>query len=139
MAVTSALKGEFGASTPKWRCRWVRGSATRAAMRSISSNGVSRSSSTLAPRLSLVGSLRCFGEAASDVPRWRVMDDNSTVPVEWNFSQEVIGGLIAHGHAVTVGPRLNTEFGCAQMTMTTEHGYIAASDHPKASYRLSRR
>lgn len=24
-------------------------------------------------------------QAASDAPRWRVMDDNSTVAVEWNF------------------------------------------------------
>ena len=73
-------------------------------------------------------------QAASDAPRWRLMDDNSTVAVEWNFSQEAIDGLIARGHVVRVAPRLNTEFGCAQMAMTTEHGYIAASDHRKDGY-----
>ena len=35
---------------------------TRAAMRSISSSGVRCSSSALAPRLSLVGSLRCLAQ-----------------------------------------------------------------------------
>jgi len=73
-------------------------------------------------------------QAASDAPRWRVMDDNRTVAVEWNFSQEAIDGLIARGHEVAVAPRLNTEFGCAQMAMKTEHGYIAASDHRKDGY-----
>jgi gamma-glutamyltranspeptidase/glutathione hydrolase len=73
-------------------------------------------------------------QAASDAPRWRVMDDNHTVAVEWNFPQEAIDGLIARGHEVKVAKRFETEFGCAQMAMKTEHGYIAASDHRKDGY-----
>jgi gamma-glutamyltranspeptidase/glutathione hydrolase len=73
-------------------------------------------------------------QAASDAPRWRVMDDNVTIAVEWNFPQEAIDGLIARGHVVQVAPRFNTEFGCAQMAMKVEHGYIAASDHRKDGY-----
>jgi gamma-glutamyltranspeptidase/glutathione hydrolase len=73
-------------------------------------------------------------QAASDAPRWRVMDDNSTVAVEWNFPQEAIEGLVARGHKVQVAPRFNTEFGCAQMAMKVEGGYIAASDHRKDGY-----
>lgn len=73
-------------------------------------------------------------QAASDAPRWRVMDDNSVVAVEWNFSQQAIDGLRARGHEVKVSPRFNTEFGCAQMAMKAEHGYIAASDHRKDGY-----
>jgi gamma-glutamyltranspeptidase/glutathione hydrolase len=73
-------------------------------------------------------------QAASDAPRWRVMDDNSAIAVEWNFSQQAIAGLRARGHDVTVSPRLNTEFGCAQMAMKSGHGFIAASDHRKDGY-----
>jgi gamma-glutamyltranspeptidase / glutathione hydrolase len=35
---------------------------------------------------------------------------------------------------VKVAKRFETEFGCAQMAMKTEHGYIAASDHRKDGY-----
>jgi gamma-glutamyltranspeptidase/glutathione hydrolase len=73
-------------------------------------------------------------QAASDAPRWRVMDDNHAVAVEWNFPKEAVDGLIARGHPVKVAPRFDTEFGCAQMAMKTEHGYIAASDHRKDGY-----
>ncbi len=73
-------------------------------------------------------------QVASDAPRWRVMDDNSMVAVEWNFSQEAIAGLLARGHQVKVAQRFDTEFGCAQLAMKTENGYIAASDHRKDGY-----
>jgi gamma-glutamyltranspeptidase/glutathione hydrolase len=73
-------------------------------------------------------------QAASDAPRWRVMDDNHGVAVEWNFPKEAIDGLIARGHPVKVSPRFDTEFGCAQLAMKVEHGYIAASDHRKDGY-----
>jgi gamma-glutamyltranspeptidase/glutathione hydrolase len=73
-------------------------------------------------------------QAASDAPRWRVMDDNHGVAVEWNFPKEAIDGLIARGHPVKVSPRFDTEFGCAQLAMKTEGGYIAASDHRKDGY-----
>jgi gamma-glutamyltranspeptidase/glutathione hydrolase len=73
-------------------------------------------------------------QAASDAPRWRVMDDNHGVAVEWNFPKKAIDGLIARGHPVKVAQRFDTEFGCAQLAMKTEGGYIAASDHRKDGY-----
>ena len=73
-------------------------------------------------------------QTASDAPRWRVMDDNATVAVEWNFSPEAIQGLTSRGHQIKVAPRFDTEFGCAQLAMKTEYGYIAASDHRKDGY-----
>lgn len=73
-------------------------------------------------------------QAASDAPRWRVMDDNHGIAVEWNFSTVAAEGLRARGHNVTVAPRFNTEFGSAQLAMKTQHGYIAASDHRKDGY-----
>ena len=73
-------------------------------------------------------------QAASDAPRWRVMDDNVTIAVEWNFPAEAVDGLTARGHQVQVAPRFDTEFGCAQMAMKIEGGYVAASDHRKDGY-----
>jgi gamma-glutamyltranspeptidase/glutathione hydrolase len=73
-------------------------------------------------------------QAASDAPRWRILDDNSTVAVEWNFAPDAITGLVARGHTVRVAPRFDTEFGSAQLALKTEHGYIAASDHRKDGY-----
>ena len=73
-------------------------------------------------------------QAASDAPRWRIHDDNSTVAVEWNFPPEAIAGLKARGHDVRVSPRFDTEFGSAQLALKVEHGYIAASDHRKDGY-----
>ncbi|MDB5797982.1 MAG: gamma-glutamyltranspeptidase precursor (Gamma-glutamyltransferase)-like protein, partial [Paucimonas sp.] len=73
-------------------------------------------------------------QATSDAPRWRVMDDNSTVAVEWNFPPAVIEGLRQMGHKVQVAQRFDTEFGCAQFAMKTGEGYIAASDHRKDGY-----
>ena len=73
-------------------------------------------------------------QAASDAPRWRILDDNSTVAVEWNFPPAAIEGLKARGHDLRVAQRFDLEFGSAQMAMKTEHGYIAASDHRKDGY-----
>lgn len=73
-------------------------------------------------------------QAASDAPRWRILDDNSTVAVEWNFPPAAIEGLKARGHELRVAPRFDLEFGSAQLAMKTEHGYIAASDHRKDGY-----
>jgi gamma-glutamyltranspeptidase / glutathione hydrolase len=73
-------------------------------------------------------------QAASDAPRWRVLDDNIGVAVEWNFPPEAIGGLRARGHQVKVAPRFDTEFGSAQLALKTQHGYVAASDHRKDGY-----
>jgi gamma-glutamyltranspeptidase/glutathione hydrolase len=73
-------------------------------------------------------------QAASDAPRWRVMDDNVTIAVEWNFPRDAIDGLIERGHVVQMAPRLDTEFGCAQIAMRIDGGYVAASDHRKDGY-----
>jgi gamma-glutamyltranspeptidase/glutathione hydrolase len=73
-------------------------------------------------------------QAASDAPRWRVMDDNATVAVEWNFPPEAIAGLRARGHEVRIAERFDTEFGSAQLALKTAHGYVAASDHRKDGY-----
>jgi gamma-glutamyltranspeptidase/glutathione hydrolase len=73
-------------------------------------------------------------QAASDSPRWRILDDNSTVAVEWNFPAEAVEGLQKRGHEVRIAKRFDTEFGSAQLALKTEHGYIAASDHRKDGY-----
>ncbi|GAB3758428.1 gamma-glutamyltransferase family protein [Ramlibacter monticola] len=73
-------------------------------------------------------------QAASDAPRWRVLDDNLGVAVEWNFPPEAIEGLRARGHPIRVAQRFDTEFGCAQLALKTRHGYVAASDHRKDGY-----
>ncbi|WP_343048391.1 gamma-glutamyltransferase [Paraburkholderia fynbosensis] len=53
-------------------------------------------------------------QAASDAPRFRVLDDNHGVAVEWNMPQSTIEGLASRGHPVSVSPRFDVEFGCAQ-------------------------
>jgi len=73
-------------------------------------------------------------QAASDAPRFRVQDDNSTVSLEWNVPKDTIEGLQQRGHKVVVTPRFDTEFGCGQFAMKTDGGYIAASDHRKDGY-----
>jgi gamma-glutamyltranspeptidase/glutathione hydrolase len=74
-------------------------------------------------------------QAASDAPRWRILDDNKTITVEWNMPQDVIDGLVARGHSVTKAARLDLEFGSAQIAMKLENGaYCVASDHRKDGY-----
>jgi gamma-glutamyltranspeptidase/glutathione hydrolase len=73
-------------------------------------------------------------QASSDTPRWRLLEDNRTVAVEWNMPDAVVEGLRERGHEVKVSPRRDTEFGCAQLAMRCEGGYIAASDHRKDGY-----
>jgi gamma-glutamyltranspeptidase/glutathione hydrolase len=74
-------------------------------------------------------------QAASDAPRWRVLDDNHGVAVEWNMPQATIDGLASRGHPVSVSPRFDVEFGCAQAALRLDNGaYVAASDHRKDGY-----
>jgi gamma-glutamyltranspeptidase/glutathione hydrolase len=74
-------------------------------------------------------------QAASDAPRWRVLDDNHGLTVEWNMPQAVIEGLVSRGHPVKIAPRFDTEFGCAQAALCLDGGgYVAASDHRKDGY-----
>ena len=75
-------------------------------------------------------------QAASDAPRWRVTDDNHGVAVEWNMPAATIDALKTLGHPVTVAPRFDMEFGCAQMIMRQNEGYLAASDHRKDGYAM---
>jgi gamma-glutamyltranspeptidase / glutathione hydrolase len=75
-------------------------------------------------------------QAASDAPRWRLMDDNRCVAVEWNMPESIVASLREMGHEVKVAPRFDTEFGSAQMAMRIEDGYVAASDHRKDGYPM---
>ncbi|HWZ47959.1 MAG TPA: gamma-glutamyltransferase [Herbaspirillum sp.] len=74
-------------------------------------------------------------QAASDAPRWRVLDDNHGVTVEWNMPPATIEGLISRGHPITIAERFDVEFGSAQAAMRLDNGaYVAASDHRKDGY-----
>jgi gamma-glutamyltranspeptidase/glutathione hydrolase len=74
-------------------------------------------------------------QAASDAPRWRVLDDNHGVAVEWNMPPATIEGLVSLGHPVTIAKRFDVEFGSAQAAMRLDNGaYVAASDHRKDGY-----
>lgn len=75
--------------------------------------------------------LRQNPQAIIDAPRWRIMEDNATVMVEWNFPQDAIAGLRALGHEIIVAPRFSDEFGGAQAIMKLADGYLGASDHRK--------
>jgi gamma-glutamyltranspeptidase/glutathione hydrolase len=75
-------------------------------------------------------------QAASDAPRWRVMDNNVGVAVEHNCPPDTVEGLKQRGHHVKVAPRMDLEFGSAQMAHVMEHGYLAASDHRKDGYPM---
>lgn len=70
-------------------------------------------------------------QAAVDAPRWRILEDNVTVLVEWNFPEAAIAGLRSKGHQVTVAPRFSDEFGGAQAIARLADGYLGASDHRK--------
>ncbi len=70
-------------------------------------------------------------QAASDAPRWQVMDDGS-LTVEDSMSPEVVRGLSDLGHRVVVDPGYaNQSFGGAQLILRTQNGYLAGSDHRK--------
>lgn len=70
-------------------------------------------------------------QAVIDAPRWRIMDDNVRVMVEWNFPPEAIAGLRKLGHDVLVAERFSDEFGGSQAIMRMTQGYLGASDHRK--------
>ena len=78
-----------------------------------------------------VGGYRQNPQAVIDAPRWRIMDDNVSVMVEWNFPTEAIAGLRKLGHDVQVAERFSDEFGGAQAIMRIGEGYLGASDHRK--------
>jgi gamma-glutamyltranspeptidase / glutathione hydrolase len=70
-------------------------------------------------------------QAVVDAPRWRILEDNVRVMVEWNFPAEAITGLRALGHEVLVAERFSDEFGGSQAIMRLDEGYLGASDHRK--------
>jgi len=78
--------------------------------------------------------LRDYGQnpqAASDAPRWRVLD-GLEVAVEPGFSDTVLGELAARGHRLTkTAPEESFSFGGAQLILRTDDGYVGASDHRK--------
>jgi gamma-glutamyltranspeptidase / glutathione hydrolase len=70
-------------------------------------------------------------QAVVDAPRWRILEDNVRVMVEWNFPPEAITGLRALGHEVLVAERFSDEFGGSQAIMRLDEGFLGASDHRK--------
>jgi len=105
----------------------------------VMSFGVMGGSMQAQGHVQMVSRLVDFGQnpqAASDAPRWRVMDDNIGVAVEWNTPPEVVEKLRSFGHEVHVAPRFDLEFGSAQLAMRREEGYLAASDHRKDGYAV---
>jgi gamma-glutamyltranspeptidase/glutathione hydrolase len=78
-----------------------------------------------------IGSCRQNPQAVIDAPRWRIMEDNVRVMVEWNFPPEAIAGLRKLGHEVLVAERFSDEFGGSQAIMRMSEGYLGASDHRK--------
>lgn len=75
-------------------------------------------------------------QAASDAPRWRVLNGNA-VALEQGMDPEAINGLRDLGHEVTVLDP--TEFGGAQLIYRLEHGhYCAGSDSRKDGQAVAR-
>jgi gamma-glutamyltranspeptidase/glutathione hydrolase len=70
-------------------------------------------------------------QAIIDAPRWRILEDNVTVTVEWNFPADVVEALRARGHDVRVERRFSDEFGGSQSILKLADGYVGASDHRK--------
>jgi gamma-glutamyltranspeptidase/glutathione hydrolase len=70
-------------------------------------------------------------QAASDAPRWQVMDDG-TLHVEEAMPQDTVDALKSLGHQVVVAPGYaNQAFGGAQLIRRREGCYEAGSDHRK--------
>lgn len=68
-------------------------------------------------------------QAASDAPRWHVFPDFS-VGLEPGFPEAIAEGLAERGHKVRYVEQQHV-FGGAQLILSTEHGYVAGSDHRK--------
>jgi gamma-glutamyltranspeptidase/glutathione hydrolase len=68
-------------------------------------------------------------QAASDGPRWHVMQDNQ-LALEQGFSSRVIEELHRRGHSLLCNEPQQL-FGGAQLIYKTAGGYIGASDHRK--------
>ena len=71
-------------------------------------------------------------QAASDAPRWQVMDDFS-VHLEPGFDADVAADLAARGHQIEWQDN-ERAFGGAQLIVRTDDGYIGGSDHRKEGH-----
>jgi gamma-glutamyltranspeptidase/glutathione hydrolase len=69
-------------------------------------------------------------QAASDAPRWQVLDDLFQVAMESGFDPRVVEDLRRRGHPIAIDPD-DTGFGGAQLIQRLEHGYLGASDSRK--------
>jgi gamma-glutamyltranspeptidase/glutathione hydrolase len=71
-------------------------------------------------------------QACSDAPRWRI-DDLGKLTVEAAMPTNIVDGLKAMGHEVTVMPANSLDFGSAQaiakINDEADSAYIAGSDH----------
>ena len=68
-------------------------------------------------------------QAASDAPRWCVLEDGSVV-VEAHMPPATVDALRQRGHSISVEAN-RAVFGGAQIIMRHEQAYIGASDHRK--------
>jgi len=68
-------------------------------------------------------------QAASDAPRWCVMQDGS-IALEPEFPHSLLAGLQQRGHVIKTDEE-RTLFGGAQLIMKQNDMYIGASDHRK--------
>jgi gamma-glutamyltranspeptidase/glutathione hydrolase len=67
-------------------------------------------------------------QAALDAPRWRV-ERGGPIAVESTIPPEVVGALTAMGHTIVVEAHTpHSQFGCGQVALRTDAGYIAGSD-----------
>ena len=70
-------------------------------------------------------------QAATDAPRWQVMEGGS-ISVEAAMDPATVEGLRRRGHVVSVESGwANASFGGAQIILRTPDGYIAGSDQRK--------
>ena len=70
-------------------------------------------------------------QAASDAPRWRVLEGNQ-VALEGGVDPRVKAELARRGHRVLVdAPDADFAFGGAQLIYAADGAYIAGSDHRK--------
>ena len=70
-------------------------------------------------------------QAASDAPRWQVLE-GGVVAVESSMPTQVVGALARLGHEVVVQEGWsNQSFGGAQLIMRNGDGYVAGSDQRK--------
>jgi gamma-glutamyltranspeptidase/glutathione hydrolase len=70
-------------------------------------------------------------QAACDAPRWQVVDGGALM-VEASMPKEVVEGLRARGHDVSIeNGWANQSFGGAQLILRNGDAYMAGSDQRK--------